>query len=234
MLQSCSKHVQLSVAVDRHTYVRQAPCLRPLARQRRNLAVVHATAEAQLQPVAGGGEQGAAATLASSGSGATPPARQLSGRVAVLRATKSATFDVAESGRPLGECLHALHVRRTCTLAPRAVPPCCSIPPCTTLAKPLPSPPCPLPHPHLAAEYMTLPASQYSVLDAKRIERLDADTFRCYVGGLRLLGLEVRWPRGVARVCTGPHSRCTSKTAHAGMAGECRGPATGCRLLLLL
>ena len=29
------------------------------------------------------------------------------------------------------------------------------------------------------AEYMTLPASQYSVLDAKRIERIDDDTFRC-------------------------------------------------------
>jgi len=28
------------------------------------------------------------------------------------------------------------------------------------------------------AEYMTLPASQYSVLDAKRIERIDDDTFR--------------------------------------------------------
>ncbi len=42
-----------------------------------------------------------------------------------------------------------------------------------------------------AAEYMVLPASQYSVLDAQRIERLDEDTFRCYVGGLRFLGLEV-------------------------------------------
>lgn len=38
---------------------------------------------------------------------------------------------------------------------------------------------------------MVLPASQYSVLDAQRIERLDEDTFRCYVGGLRFLGLEV-------------------------------------------
>jgi len=42
-----------------------------------------------------------------------------------------------------------------------------------------------------AAEYMTLPASQYSVLDAQRIERLDEDTFRCYVGGLKLFSLEV-------------------------------------------
>lgn len=38
---------------------------------------------------------------------------------------------------------------------------------------------------------MTLPASQYSVLDAKRIERLDDDTFRCYVGGLHLLNFHV-------------------------------------------
>lgn len=44
---------------------------------------------------------------------------------------------------------------------------------------------------HPAAEYMALPASQYSVLDAQRIERLDEDTFRCYVGGLRLFSLVV-------------------------------------------
>ncbi|KAI3430373.1 hypothetical protein D9Q98_004968 [Chlorella vulgaris] len=41
------------------------------------------------------------------------------------------------------------------------------------------------------AEYMTLPASQYSVLDAKRVERLDEDTFRCYVGAIKLFSLEV-------------------------------------------
>lgn len=44
---------------------------------------------------------------------------------------------------------------------------------------------------HPAAEYMALPASQYSVLDAQRIERLDESTFRCYVGGLRLFSLVV-------------------------------------------
>lgn len=38
---------------------------------------------------------------------------------------------------------------------------------------------------------MTLPASQYSVLDAKQIERIDDSTFRCYVGGLRFLGFTV-------------------------------------------
>ena len=44
---------------------------------------------------------------------------------------------------------------------------------------------------HPTAEYMALPASQYSVLDAQRIERLDESTFRCYVGGLRLFSLVV-------------------------------------------
>lgn len=38
---------------------------------------------------------------------------------------------------------------------------------------------------------MTLPASQYSVLDANRIERLDADTFRCYVEGLHFFKFHV-------------------------------------------
>ncbi|KAA6427645.1 MAG: (RAP Annotation release2) Galactose-binding like domain containing [Trebouxia sp. A1-2] len=41
------------------------------------------------------------------------------------------------------------------------------------------------------ADYMRLPASQYSVLDAKKIERLDDDTFICYVGGLNFLGFVV-------------------------------------------
>lgn len=39
---------------------------------------------------------------------------------------------------------------------------------------------------------MELPASQYSVLDAKRIERIDDDTFRCYVGGINFLRFKVR------------------------------------------
>jgi hypothetical protein len=42
-----------------------------------------------------------------------------------------------------------------------------------------------------AADYMALPASQYSVLDAQKIERLDDDSFRCYVGGLKFFGLRV-------------------------------------------
>lgn len=41
------------------------------------------------------------------------------------------------------------------------------------------------------SEYMALPASQYSVLDARRIERIDETTFRCYVGQLAFPGLSV-------------------------------------------
>lgn len=38
---------------------------------------------------------------------------------------------------------------------------------------------------------MALPASQYSVLDAKRIERVGDSTFVCYVGGISFLNLVV-------------------------------------------
>eukprot|EP00882_Tetradesmus_deserticola_P006021 GHRQ01006339.1.p1 GENE.GHRQ01006339.1~~GHRQ01006339.1.p1 ORF type:complete len:256 (+),score=80.02 GHRQ01006339.1:207-974(+) len=41
------------------------------------------------------------------------------------------------------------------------------------------------------ADYMSLPASQYSVLDARKIERIDDSTFRCYVGKLAFLGFSV-------------------------------------------
>lgn len=54
------------------------------------------------------------------------------------------------------------------------------------------------------ADYMTLPASQYSVLDAKRIERLDADTFKCYVGGLHFLNFHVE-PVLTLSVIVGDH-----------------------------
>ncbi|RAL42699.1 hypothetical protein DM860_009206 [Cuscuta australis] len=40
-------------------------------------------------------------------------------------------------------------------------------------------------------EYMRLPASQYSVLDAERIERVDDNTFRCYVYGFKFFAFEV-------------------------------------------
>ena len=38
---------------------------------------------------------------------------------------------------------------------------------------------------------MALPVSQYSVLDARRIERLTDTTFRCYVDGVRFFSLRV-------------------------------------------
>ena len=38
---------------------------------------------------------------------------------------------------------------------------------------------------------MTLPASQYSVLDAKRVDRIDERTFRCYVDSLHFFGLTI-------------------------------------------
>ncbi|KAK7355276.1 hypothetical protein VNO80_14529 [Phaseolus coccineus] len=40
-------------------------------------------------------------------------------------------------------------------------------------------------------EYMRLPASQYSVLDAERIERVNDNTFRCYVYRFRFFTFEV-------------------------------------------
>lgn len=42
-----------------------------------------------------------------------------------------------------------------------------------------------------AVEYMSLPASQYSVLDAERIERVDDNTFRCYVYTFKFFNFEV-------------------------------------------
>ncbi|KAG2438569.1 hypothetical protein HXX76_005119 [Chlamydomonas incerta] len=41
------------------------------------------------------------------------------------------------------------------------------------------------------SEYMALPASQYSVLDARRIERVDDTTFKCYVGQLKFFSWSV-------------------------------------------
>ncbi|XP_062091938.1 uncharacterized protein LOC133797866 isoform X2 [Humulus lupulus] len=38
---------------------------------------------------------------------------------------------------------------------------------------------------------MSLPASQYSVLDAERIERVDDSTFRCYVYRIKFFSFEV-------------------------------------------
>lgn len=38
---------------------------------------------------------------------------------------------------------------------------------------------------------MSLPASQYSVLDAERIERVDEKTFKCYVHRIKFFTFEV-------------------------------------------
>uniref|UniRef100_A0ACD5WW79 Uncharacterized protein n=1 Tax=Avena sativa TaxID=4498 RepID=A0ACD5WW79_AVESA len=58
-----------------------------------------------------------------------------------------------------------------------------------------------------AAEYMGLPASQYSVLDAERIERVDESTFRCYVYRFRFFALEV-CPVLLVRVDEEPNGCC--------------------------
>lgn len=42
-----------------------------------------------------------------------------------------------------------------------------------------------------AGEYMALPASQYSVLDGAKVERLSDDTFRVFVGVLSFFNFEV-------------------------------------------
>ncbi|KAG8095674.1 hypothetical protein GUJ93_ZPchr0013g37595 [Zizania palustris] len=59
------------------------------------------------------------------------------------------------------------------------------------------------------AEYMSLPASQYSVLDAERIERIDESTFRCYVYRFRFFALEV-CPVLLVRVDEEPNGCCIS------------------------
>lgn len=54
---------------------------------------------------------------------------------------------------------------------------------------------------------MALPASQYSVLDAQRIERIDDNTFRCYVYRLKFFSFEV-CPVLVVRVEEEPYGCC--------------------------
>ncbi len=56
---------------------------------------------------------------------------------------------------------------------------------------------------------MCLPASQYSVLDGRKVERVDDTTFRCHVGQLRFLSWEVE-PVITVRVQVEPEQRgCT-------------------------
>lgn len=56
-------------------------------------------------------------------------------------------------------------------------------------------------------EYMSLPASQYSVLDAERIERVDENTFRCYVYRFKFFAFEV-CPVLLVRVGEQPNGCC--------------------------
>ncbi|XP_050209109.1 uncharacterized protein LOC126659823 isoform X1 [Mercurialis annua] len=56
-------------------------------------------------------------------------------------------------------------------------------------------------------EYMSLPASQYSVLDAQRIERIDDNTFRCYVYKFKFFAFEV-CPVLLVRVEEQPNGCC--------------------------
>ncbi|XP_010243183.1 PREDICTED: uncharacterized protein LOC104587326 [Nelumbo nucifera] len=56
-------------------------------------------------------------------------------------------------------------------------------------------------------EYMSLPASQYSVLDAERIERVDDNTFRCYVYRIKFFSFEV-CPVLLVRVEEQPNGCC--------------------------
>ncbi|CAA2969198.1 uncharacterized protein LOC111373588 [Olea europaea subsp. europaea] len=56
-------------------------------------------------------------------------------------------------------------------------------------------------------EYMSLPASQYSVLDAERIERVDDNTFKCYVYRFKFFAFEV-CPVLLVRVDEQPNGCC--------------------------
>lgn len=58
-----------------------------------------------------------------------------------------------------------------------------------------------------ADEYMSLPASQYSVLDAERIERIDDCTFRCHVYRFKFFAFEV-CPVLVVKVELQPNGCC--------------------------
>eukprot|EP00898_Chlorokybus_atmophyticus_P009047 jgi/Chlat1/9143/Chrsp97S08392 len=81
------------------------------------------------------------------------------------------------------------------------------------------------------AQYMTLPASQYSVLDAKRIERIDDKTFICYVGGIHFFNFEVQ-PVLTVRVDEEP-TGCTIRLLDCKASWYCfvhRGLLIYCRL----
>lgn len=158
----------------------RAPTCRPLASSWR-LHPQHPALRCAYSAEDGSHQPSTSAPRQDSAEGSAVAVAGRSGRTAVLKAQKFGSIPVQERGRPLGENMQwevtcgfhpsweASFVAGTCTSASRLPPP--------------PLPP--------AADYMTLPASQYSVLDAKRIERLDADTFRCYVSGLQFLNFHV-------------------------------------------
>ena len=83
---------------------------------------------------------------------------------------------------------------------------------------------------------MSLPASQYSVLDANRIERITDDTFRCYVGGLKFINFTVE---PVLTVSVVTHARgCTislldCKVSLVQYAEQCPGSSRTLLALLL-
>ncbi|GKV34226.1 hypothetical protein SLEP1_g42618 [Rubroshorea leprosula] len=68
------------------------------------------------------------------------------------------------------------------------------------------------------SEYMSLPASQYSVLDAERIERVDDNTFRCYVYRIKFFNFEV-CPVLLVRVEVQPNG-CTIKLLSCKLEGS--------------
>jgi hypothetical protein len=74
---------------------------------------------------------------------------------------------------------------------------------------------------------MALPVSQYSVLDAQRIERLGEDTFRCYVDGFKFLTLRVE-PVVDVSVTVGPRGP-TVTLLGARLAGSPRAEAVNDR-----
>jgi len=79
---------------------------------------------------------------------------------------------------------------------------------------------------------MALPVSQYSVLDAQRVERLGEDTFRCYVDGFTFLTLRVEPVVDVA-VRVGPRGP-TVTLLGARLAGSPRAEAVNDRFAVTM
>jgi len=67
--------------------------------------------------------------------------------------------------------------------------------------------------------YMSLPASQYSVLDARKIERISDTSFRCYVGQLRMMSWEME-PVLTVSVEAEPGLGCTIRLTSCQLKGS--------------